>query len=63
MVDNNFPDERNFGVIASVFYGFKRIKFGHRIQFGNIHKKYGDGVYTDIPSLLLTPLVLQISFF
>jgi len=62
MIDSNLPNEKNIGATISIFYGFKRIKLGHRIQFGRIHRNYSDGVETKITSLLLTPLVLQLSF-
>jgi hypothetical protein len=56
------PSNSNIGINLSAFYGFERVKFGHRIQFGNIHIDYGHGMKTDITSLLLTLLVLQFGF-
>lgn len=56
------PSNTNSGISFSAFYGFERVKFGHRIQFGNIHINYNDGPKTDITSLLLTLLVLQFGF-
>ena len=53
------PSNTNNGINLSAFYGFDKIKFGHRIQYGNIHINYNDEVKTDIKSLLLTIFVLQ----
>lgn len=50
----------NIGGSLSIFYGSERLKFGQRIQVGNIHINYPDnGVTTNISSILLSPIVIQ----
>ena len=56
------PTNYNIGGSLSIFYGCKTIKFGQRLQLGNIHIKYTDGIGTNLLSLVLTPIVVRFSW-
>lgn len=60
MVDNNNASVKNIGIITSVFYGWEKVKIGQRIQFGNIHRNYDENVSKNIPSILLSSIIIQI---
>ncbi len=52
----------NTGIDFSVFYGFRKIKIGHRTQFGNLFVRYNKyhEANMNVFIILLTPFVLQI---
>jgi hypothetical protein len=56
-----FPLNSNIGFSASIFYGYDIIKIGHRIQAGIMHIDYYDGYSTNIKSIILTPIIIQLS--
>ena len=56
-----FPINSNIGFSVSVFYGYDIIKIGHRIQAGIMHIEYYDDNSTTFNSIILTPIIIQLS--
>lgn len=52
----------NAGIENSIYYGFRKIKIGHRFQFGNLFVRYNKypEANMNVFLILLTPFVLQI---
>ena len=52
----------SYGVFSSINYGFKHLKIGLGIMVGNTHITYNSENKTNIFSVLLVPVTLQINF-
>jgi len=63
-IEYSHPSNYDFalGVEYSVFYGFNKLKLGHRFQLGNLFVKYGGHpeANSNVFIILVTPIVFQI---
>ncbi len=55
------PSEYSIGVFTSVFYGFKKIKFGHEVQLGLLSENYYGNDKNKL-TLLIVPVVIRYDF-
>lgn len=52
----------SYGGLCDFFWGFEKVKLGSRLQIGNSHITYNEEYKTNVFSILLTPIVIQVYF-